>query len=279
MPECGFKFEWRELLDSERNRHNYLFEHQTRRNVWSFWKTYWRDCRPRRFWREVNPANPVRIGRLLIFWLIANSAIVFTAVAPLTAAANRVARNRISMQAMFPPAPSGRGYQLQSSLVGKPATPFIISFAQFDVMAPPLFSKAGLLATWNQAHLRLSGALYLLIWPWLTLFSLLIFQSSMSRAKINTAHVLRAVVYGCDFSLLLGSVSLLFVLRFPEVAEPVGQSLLLFCPLVTLYRMTFAYKLYLRFDRPFLTILASQVIVALAAMIFGLAVNGFVDWD
>src|ERR1700733_7940178 len=59
-PECGFKFTWRELLEAEKNKHIYLFEYGKGRNVKTFWKTYWRTCRPRRFWREVNPAQEVR---------------------------------------------------------------------------------------------------------------------------------------------------------------------------------------------------------------------------
>lgn len=81
-PECGFAFQWAELLDRNRNRHPYLFEHQERHNIWSFWKTFWRDCRPWRFWRELSPTNPVRVGRLLLFWFLANSLVFGILLAP-----------------------------------------------------------------------------------------------------------------------------------------------------------------------------------------------------
>ncbi len=71
-PECGFKFTWQELFDADRDRPQYLFEDHPKRNIWSFFKTFCNDCRPRRFWRELSPARPVNVRRLLIYWVIAN---------------------------------------------------------------------------------------------------------------------------------------------------------------------------------------------------------------
>ena len=66
-PECGFVFTWAELIQGQREGHKYLFEHHPKRNVWSFWKTYWSDWLAARFWMDVNPAQPVRLRRWGIF--------------------------------------------------------------------------------------------------------------------------------------------------------------------------------------------------------------------
>jgi len=38
-PECGYRFEWPDLLDPSRRKHPYLFELYPKRNAWSFFKT------------------------------------------------------------------------------------------------------------------------------------------------------------------------------------------------------------------------------------------------
>ena len=95
----------------------------------------------------------------------------------------------------------------------------------------------------------------------------------MRRAKVNAAHVLRAVIYGCDFGLLmLLMLGALFLgvdgspwprrLGSNEVASLLFL-MALACAAVTLYRLTFAYSRYLRFHLPLATVLASQVLVCL----------------
>src|SRR5260370_12716019 len=71
-PECGYRFEWKDLLDAKLRPHPYLFEHHPEANVKSFWKTAWGGLRPWRFWRELHPAMPSRPGRLRLYrWLVA----------------------------------------------------------------------------------------------------------------------------------------------------------------------------------------------------------------
>src|SRR5258705_8474331 len=57
-PECGFTFDWSEILDITRRKHPYLFEHHPERNLWSFFKTLFGGANPRRFWRALHPAPP-----------------------------------------------------------------------------------------------------------------------------------------------------------------------------------------------------------------------------
>ena len=118
-------------------------------------------------------------------------------------------------------------------------------------------------------------------WPLLTLATLMIFRVSMHRARVKTAHVLRCVIYSGDVIvwgnlLLTISVSALALwwLRVGGINLArlewliwawLGLTLLL--PLVFWYRLTIAYRKYLRFDHPIATVFASQVIVALFVFI------------
>ena len=56
-PECGFAFDWREILDITRRKHPYLFEHHPEQNVWSFCWTLAGGLNPWLFWRTLHPAQ------------------------------------------------------------------------------------------------------------------------------------------------------------------------------------------------------------------------------
>jgi hypothetical protein len=77
-PECGYVFTWAELLDSNRLKHSYLFEHHPKHNVWSFVRTLTGGLRPRRFWRTLNPAMPSRPGRLALYAVLVTFLLVMT---------------------------------------------------------------------------------------------------------------------------------------------------------------------------------------------------------
>src|SRR6266571_1071740 len=66
-PECGYRFEWAELLNVDGTRHPFLFEHYPKNNVWSFCRTFLATTFPRKFWRTVTPTQPVKVRRLLIY--------------------------------------------------------------------------------------------------------------------------------------------------------------------------------------------------------------------
>lgn len=68
-PECGFRFTWPEVLDPARRKHPYLFEHHREANLRSFWRTLAAGRRPKTFWTELNPAQRVHPGRLLLYWM------------------------------------------------------------------------------------------------------------------------------------------------------------------------------------------------------------------
>lgn len=49
-PECGYRFEWSEILDPDPRPHPYLFEHHPEKDVRSFLQTLVGGLRPGRFW-------------------------------------------------------------------------------------------------------------------------------------------------------------------------------------------------------------------------------------
>src|SRR2546423_5276851 len=69
-PECGFAFNWSEVLDPNRKKHPYLFEHHPERNFRSYLRTLWGGLRPGRFWRALHPVQPSRPWRLRLYALV-----------------------------------------------------------------------------------------------------------------------------------------------------------------------------------------------------------------
>src|SRR5205814_7296763 len=61
---------------------------------------------------------------------------------------------------------------------------------------------------------REAGILFLtiLVWPWLTILSLMLFRISMRRARIRTVHVLRCVLYSFDGFFWIGLFTILVML-------------------------------------------------------------------
>lgn len=259
-PECGFTFSWDQLLHAERDRHPYLFEHQPRHNLRSLWKTYWTDCRPRRFWSQLSPVHPVKVRRLLLYWVLANVGLLVAVLASPSQQAWQLYRLTQLIRRSLVYVPSTgmyvrRGMPLSSGNYISPATVY--------AWAPPVLSWQflRLCFTYKFENATDWAALTVMVWPWLTLAALLIFQASMRRVKIRMVHMLRLAIYGCDFSLLvvLAAVGASWVMD-----EHVLRLALLLCGGVGAYRLSFALQRYLRFDRPLLTALATQAIVLLA---------------
>ncbi|MBA3273702.1 MAG: hypothetical protein H0T11_07500, partial [Chthoniobacterales bacterium] len=113
------------------------------------------------------------------------------------------------------------------------------------------------------------------LWPWLSMAALLVFQASMRQAKIQNHHVLRAVLYTGDASWLMVGTAIIvvpsFILHTPMkvlgtgVATQIGWVILF--ALFTTWRLHSAYRYYLRFDRPLFTVIAAQTIVLLSAIV------------
>jgi hypothetical protein len=115
-----------------------------------------------------------------------------------------------------------------------------------------------------------------LLWPPLTLALLMIFQASMHKARIKSSHVLRCVVYSADAVFWIAP--LLAACTFAAasyrgriaVTEWICWACIIIVPtmhLLMTYRLAVAYRLYLRFQHPTATVLATQLIVLLLILI------------
>jgi hypothetical protein len=106
----------------------------------------------------------------------------------------------------------------------------------------------------------------------------MVFRVSMRRVGIRSAHVMRCVLYSydgvaCVGVLLLACPVVLLVMEiavgsswFGSSVERVVQVALVLVPAVLVasaYRLGVAYRLYMRFDHPFSTVLAAHVIAFL----------------
>jgi hypothetical protein len=248
-PECGYKFQWPDLLDPARREHPYLFELRPKNNFTSFWKTAFHGLKPRKFWTVLRADQRSNPRRLMIYWLII-AGIVLLAFA---------------------------GDYLVQELN-------VYLFNQRRARVPmrlPLVNPR-----WDAMPLAyfVIPAAVTLCWPWLTVLSLSVFQISMRRARMNQAHVLRCVVYSWDAFLWVGLIAIgVHSIRAVGVVLNSGfaRSRLLaifetgmpnwvWCILVMfvfIYRLIVAYWRYLRFRHVIATILASQFIVLLATLV------------
>ncbi len=117
--------------------------------------------------------------------------------------------------------------------------------------------------------------------PWLTLATLMIFQMSLRRKGIGNAHLLRCVLYSADALLwanllvLLMSLAAFVVWLMTKEADPNNifgryapyrTFVYFYLPIwvIVCYRLYVACSRYLQLDHALATIIASQVIVALA---------------
>jgi hypothetical protein len=253
-PECGYRFEWSELLDAARRPPAYLFEHARRRRVRAFLWTQAVGWLPRRFWgRVLRPTHDVMTDRLAQYWWW--SAAMF-AIGPL-------------LTIIIP-----------SFLLANENNPSIVSAMR---------GLSGFIAVWLSRHggfaLAVGAALVLWIaWPFLTIGSLLIFTDSMRRANVRREHVGRCVLYSCDAGLIAGVVapSLYFLLGIDHHAvlgaptEIIVILSMLFCVFVA-FRLAHAYALYLRFPHAVMTVVLSQVVVLLIGWLFAAVVWEMTD--
>lgn len=298
-PECGYRFTWAELIDPERRRHPYLFEHYPKRNLWSFGKTLWNAQRPRRFWKTLKPQQASRVRRLLIYALAVNGIIGLMLVGGIgvsfvTMMLHRVGFNaRLQAQEMArlndPNAPPDV-VKMRDQIIALNGSvqKYLDSWLPTTVttyLRHPVYRSEALKGL---AFMSLAPLCIALAWPWLTFLSLQVFRISMGRARIRTSHVLRCVVYSADVFLwgaLLG-LPLVVASRFvgpsieqyfsrplwaisTSIVSQLWPLLAIVIFLVWCYRLTTAYREYLRFDHAVATIVASQVIVVLSVASLG----------
>jgi hypothetical protein len=118
--------------------------------------------------------------------------------------------------------------------------------------------------------------------------ALQVFQLSMLRARIGANHVARCVVYSFDVLIWLGLgqavytiCSLLGILPAVLADAPwwiLGGAALALIG-VGAWRLKVAYAAYLKFDRSFATVMASQIIVTLLVTLILIALDHATDYS
>lgn len=238
--------------------------------------------RPKRFWTSLHPVMPSQPGRLLGYWLA--TLLCFAGVAILILFPRNVcelAWNLIEGR-QASPFSSFRGLWGW----GRPPAVFVPSATRLPSVIWEFLSSL----TWecNRAEKLLwMAAMLPFVWPLLTLVSLKVFRWSMRRAKVNKVHVRRCVLYSFDMIPPALTMLLALLLLIGQVIsgsntgwhEPFLLCLPFLSVLFCARRLYDAYVRYLRFDRPFLTVLASQMMVLLAVMIFWLPWLVGVRWE
>lgn len=294
-PECGYAFDWLDLLDVSRRKHPYLFEHHPNQNIWSFFKTLGGGLLPKRFWKQLKPSQPGDASRLVLYWccsILLVGWIVVLAFAWHTYQIDTIARRQRNaglrqLQALVASqGPSAlRGYSSTQAAIDANYPVFpqgrFMKIAISDFMAQPWNSRFG--ARWGfSGWLPLEGmgtavvkaTMLYSLWPWLTFAVLMIFQGSMRRAKVQPIHVARTVLYSCDAAwllVLLCGVWLPYLTPRRFLWQFDETRLILLCALViavfTAWRLSRAYQHYLQFDRPVWTVVSAQVITLLVVMV------------
>lgn len=272
-PECGFRFEWRDLLDPERRRHEYVFEHHPRHNLWSFRRTLFGTLRPRRFWQTLRPGQPSNPKRLILYWLAVTAVALALPVGLMGLDMARLAAQHHRYRASYGPPPfTGPTKALLDQDFPVPPQPEF--FRRYFVIQRYSI-------TWAlyrmEVHWTLASAAYL-AWPWLTFLALLVFQISMRRARVKPVHVLRCVMYTFDATALLAWGLLLMAAGLfaaaallPTTFQSDPFELLLWVAALIIlltftYRLSIAYRLYLQFPHAVTTVVTSQVIAILATV-------------
>ncbi len=213
--------------------------------------------RPRRFWTQLQSVHAISVSRIISYWTLSMSLALSTLAG---AVLTLLGRLHIAHRVVLRPTARVRAVPHNLFYYG----PFIS-------------------ARWYRIALPFSESLVALelVWPWLTLASLMIFQISMRRKGIKNVHLLRCVLYSADTALWMNlgllataGIDLIYALATHDLStlarlqSSEARMFLTWCILllwaITCYRLCVAYKKYLRFDHVLATIIASQIIVALA---------------
>ena len=283
-PECGFQFAWPEVLHADRRPHPYLFEHHPKRNMWSFVRTKLAGFAPWRFWQTLKPTMPIVPRRLALYWFIHLPLLLALVLAGFVRfwlnVAPAIAQFRTSTFIYLQRNPNEQVTQdwikRYGSLVKAidTETPDPYNFAGIKHIAQQYCNPAQGVARpdYNTA------AALLILWPWLTFATLMIFRISMARAKVKPIHVLRCIIYSCDMVLIAIALLVPIAPAFTSFSyDPIRAfgCIVLSCVILsalTLVKLGFAYRLYLQFPHAWTTAIVSQFVVSLAIVSIASAV-------
>jgi len=280
-PECGYPFEWPEILDPNRRLHRHLFEHHPERRTWSFAKTLTGALLPRPFWRSLHPNQPSHPKRLILYWCLASGLYLLVLTGLVSVYAACTGREILVLNRMNRPSAAAFLKNPATEEQSRSAKTVVSRYgsvkAYLDIHCPveitwPLVRQVGR----NTPRVIVAcGILSLvLLWPWLIFAALLVFRVSMRRARVKLVHVLRCVLYSYDAFAWIGVILLVCtVLAFliwgfrsgviRLVLEEFAVWAVLGILLLSGYRLGVACRVYLRFDYAFSAVLAAHAIVVL----------------
>jgi hypothetical protein len=281
-PECGYSFEWAEILDPTRRLHSYLYEHHPEKSAWAFRQTATHALLPRRFWRQLHPAQPSCPRRLIRYWLMTSLMLGllfggFAAAGIVTGAQTQLARNQRehAWWVAFSQNPKTRPEDLKQTVQWM--TSQYGSVDNYLNTAHPVHANWRVVwrATVDSVALLLAP-LVLAGWPWALFAVLMIFQMSMRRAKVRPVHVLRCVIYSGGTTLWIGLLAWVLLVTdkvlqrngivVPGIEPHVAMWLFAAGGAISTWSLYIAYRKYLRFDHPAATVAAVQVVVVLSAV-------------
>lgn len=290
-PECGYAFDWRDLLDRTRRKHKYLFEHHPDRNIWSFLRTATGGLLPWRFWRSLRPDQPSNARRLIVYWLLTvwGPFVVPVGFFTLTALIHHInnvpTRARVAAWAQSNPTQAGYSIQAYGTLE-----------AYLDSLAPVAPSREFFAQVWRSMDadgfaLIATPCVAWLLLPWLLALSLMVFQATMRRSRVRGAHALRCCLYSFDTGLWLGLLGVTYLAAtwiqiahnpngVPRIAMAsplvIGIAAAVLAPLA-LVKLLLAYRLYMRFPHAMTTVFLALFVTCLALLIAAANVPGL-DW-
>ncbi len=166
-PECGEAFTWEQALDDHHRKRKPLFEYRWRDEpIRSLVRTWWLAIRPWKLWRVVDLHDPPRVRPLLVF--------AFSSVLALLAVV-------ITIEAVPEVISEWQFNRLRASR-GLPALNLFATLPwRIDYMFRSVFLPG---------YGRVIGS-----WGLFSFLALLLFQQSMKKCRVRTAHIFRVWVY------------------------------------------------------------------------------------
>lgn len=288
-PECGYQFEWPDLLDPARRLHPFLFEHHPRRNYWSFLKTSAAASRrPTKFWSSLLPSQPSVLRRLIGYWLVHSILMLILFAAMFSKRVydiyNVTLVQRAALRSSIQRYPVE--YQLEIQQAGS-----IQEFIDQQWPLPPHWEFFQRAIKWDDQpyELLLSWIAVLIAWPWLSAAALMLYRASMRQSQIRPSHVLRCTIYSNGVSVLIIGVLVYLALdalsfRLPAIEDlltwrRVGRIALLTMGLLLVYRLSRAYRHYLQFRQATIAVSLSQIVVVLVVVLLVYAAFDFAQVD
>jgi hypothetical protein len=282
-PECGYRFEWPDLLDPTRRLHPYLFEHHPERNFWSFWKTAIGGLLPRRFWRTLQPVQPSRPRRLVLYWLLVLLICFVCLQVCLVWIGGTYTYWRWRNGLMYRAALLKGSQQADSPSpeygpVGRPITDPVLLRRYVDRYCPTrltmTFVKDFLADGGGQAWVWLQFPLLLLLWPWVSFGSLMIFRpfrQSMRKVRTRPVHILRCTIYSSGTLVWIAvlavatTVATMWRARYgvAEVPLAIGLGLAGLMMVWMVWQLIVACRSYLRLPDAGAIVVCSQLLLVL----------------